>query len=498
VSQTERVLVLVRGSRDAELTQELLARAGFECMVCRGVDELCSAIVEGAGAALLAEEVLAPAVVERIATTLRHQPPWSDFPLILFGAVDGRTDLVRVLGNVTFLDRPVRARSMVAAVTGAIRSRRRQYEGRRAIESRDTFLAMLGHELRNPLGAIRLAMAMIDARTPAEARTKEHDIIDRQGKHLTRLVDDLLDVARITHGKVVLKTARLNLVDAVRDAFEAHEARARTHGLKFSLRVAISKVCVDGDRQRLEQVFANLLTNAIKYTPRDGAIIVSVDEEGDDAVVRVDDSGVGISPEMLPRVFDVFAQANRSLDRTEGGIGLGLALVQSIVTLHHGRVEAHSAGAGRGSSFVVRFPRVAGEIAAAEPASSTAAANGAKRIVVVEDSSDIRELLVAILELAGHAVSSAEDGPRGLDAILTSTPDIAFVDLGLPGFDGFELARRARAQGSTARLVAVTGYGQYEDRQHAAAAGFDDHLTKPVVAEDLQRAMQRMDAGNFR
>ncbi|HEY8078719.1 MAG TPA: hybrid sensor histidine kinase/response regulator [Labilithrix sp.] len=486
----ERILVLVRGARDAQVTSDLLARAGIQGFACANVDELCARMEEGAAAALLAEEVLSREAYARLADLLARQPPWSDFPIIVIGAPTGSIDVPRRLGNLTFLERPVRVRSMLAAVSSAIRSRRRQYEARHAIESRDRFLAMLGHELRNPLGAIRLAVAAVDARSKGAPRGRELDIIDRQSKHLARLVDDLLDVARITHGKVVLARARLDLVDAVRDAFESQEARAREHGVSYVYRACASRLWVDGDRQRLEQVFANLLTNAIKYTPRGGVITVSVEREADRGVMSVTDTGVGITPDMIGRVFDVFAQSNRSLDRTEGGIGLGLAVVRSIVSLHGGTVRAESGGPGRGSSFTVELPLTT---AAQPPAPSTRAlaADGdeARRIVVIEDSPDIRELLVTLLELAGHEVTIAEDGPQGLACILASDPDVAFVDLGLPGFDGLEVARRARAAGSTARLVAVTGYGQSQDRKLAIEAGFDAHLTKPVGDQDLRRAM---------
>jgi signal transduction histidine kinase len=489
----ERVLVLVRGARDGALTAQLLGEAGFAASVCANVGELCARIEEGAGAALLAEEVLAGDVVARLGETLSRQPPWSDFPVIIFGGGKGavapaQDDDMRVLGNVTFLDRPVRTRSMLASVHAAIRSRRRQYEARTAIDSRDRFLAMLGHELRNPVGAIRLASAMLDKKTPAPPR--ELAIIGRQSTHLARLVDDLLDVARVTHGKVVLKLEEVDLVQVVHGAFEAHEARARERGLSYELRAPPCVIGVNGDRQRLEQVLANLLTNALKYTPPGGAVTVTVRAEGASAEVEVTDTGIGIAPEMLGRVFDAFAQADRALDRAEGGIGLGLALVRSVVQLHGGAVEASSEGPGRGSSFLVRIPRIETQPVARASGPRLEPRSCGKRVVVVEDSADIRELLVDMLAEDGHDVSCADDGPHGLEEILRVTPDVAFVDVGLPGFDGFELARRARASGSTARLVAVTGYGQPEDRRHAFDAGFDDHLTKPVGESDLQRAMQ--------
>ncbi len=493
---SERVLVLVRGSRNAQLTCDLLSHAGVETAVCSSVADLVDKIGEGAAAVLVQEEVfsegqsLAPLV-----EALRHQPPWSDLPIVMFSAhadakARGTDELALLLGNATFLDRPVRTRSMLASVHAAIRSRRRQYEARRAIEARDAFLAMLGHELRNPLGAIRLASAVLQKKTPDGTLPRELAVIDRQARHLTRLVDDLLDVARVTKGKVMLRRERLNLVEVARSAFEAQEARAHDRGLRYELRATQDAVWVEGDRQRLEQVFSNLITNAIKYTRRGGAIDVSIGSARDDAVVTVTDTGVGIAPDMIRRLFEAFAQADRTLDRAEGGIGLGLTLVRSLVELHGGTVEGTSEGLNRGSSFTVRLP--VAECAVAVPTGSTPALEGnapPRRVVVVEDNEDLRELLVEVLQQHGHDVSCAEDGPGGLEMLVKLAPEIAFIDLGLPGLDGLEVARRARACGLRSTLVAITGYGQPEDRARAFDAGFDDHLTKPVVDSDLHRVL---------
>ena len=498
-NSSERILVLVRGLRDAELTFAVLGRAAFEVLICSSVNELVERMRQGAGAALLEEEVVAPdAAIAALAESLREQPPWSDFPIIVFSTAGGSerggtADLARLLGNVTFLERPIRIRSMVASVHAAIRSRRRQYEARRAIEARDTFLAMLGHELRNPLGAIRLATAMLERKVPPGSFPKEFAIIERQAQHLTRLVDDLLDVARVTQGKVTLARERLNVVEVARFAFEAQEVQAHQHGLSYAFSASPDVVSVEGDRQRLEQVFGNLITNAIKYTPRGGAIRLSVEREGDEAVVRVSDTGLGIAPEMVGHLFEAFAQADRTLARTEGGIGLGLALVRNLVQLHSGKVDGVSEGPNRGSLFTVRLP-AAKEVVPLPMASNGAVPGGgpSRRVVVVEDAADIRELLAELLKHEGHQVSCAEDGPGGLATVLALGPDVAFIDIGLPGFDGLELARRARASGSRATLVAVTGYGQPEDRADAMDAGFDDHLTKPVVDLDVRRVMQRV------
>lgn len=497
MSLYDRVLVYIRGARDSRLTGELLVRDGLDAHLCNDIQQLCSELERGAAVALIAEECLSSEAVQQLAKHLEGQPPWSDFPFVIFGApgaissVRSSGDALRVLGNVIFLDRPIQVRSMLASVHAARRSRQRQYEARRAIESRDAFLAMLGHELRNPLGAIRLAAILLDEKHSDSNAPKELKVIERQSRHLTRLVDDLLDVARVTHGKVVLQRDALNLGDVLQNAFDALEGRAQARQLSYEFCPSETKLCVHGDRHRLEQVFTNLLANAVKYTPAGGAIRVEARAENGAAVVVVTDTGIGLTPEMRERAFDAFTQADHSLERSDGGIGLGLALARSIVHLHGGTVEAQSAGIGHGSSFVVRLPLIRQVSADAnQPRAQRSDGPDVKRVVVVEDSEDIRELLVELLKANGHEVAAAENGPEGLEQILTFEPQVAFVDIGLPGFDGFELARRARASGCKARLVAVTGYGQADDKRRATDSGFDEHLTKPVMDTDIQRALQ--------
>lgn len=294
----------------------------------------------------------------------------------------------------------------------------------------------------------------------------------------------------MTYGKVAFKRAPLELNEVLRGCVQPveHEAHARGHAL--TLTPSSKPLFISGDRDRLEQVFGNLLTNAVKYTPPAGTIKVTVERERDQALVRVVDSGVGIESHMLTRVFDLFAQADRSLDRAQGGMGLGLTLVQSLVRLHDGQIEARSKGLGRGSEFRVQLPIAHEESEGVEPETPTASDAGARRIVVVEDHEDIRCMLEELLVRRGHEVTSVSDGPAGVARILATMPDIAFVDVGLPGFDGFEVARQVRSRaGKRIHLVAVTGYGQLDDRARALAAGFDQQLTKPVRLEDIEAAM---------
>jgi signal transduction histidine kinase/CheY-like chemotaxis protein len=505
----EQVVVLAPSGRDAKLTVDLLGRDGVAAAVCADVDGLCLRVEAGrVSAALIAEEALGPRALARIGEALRVQPPWSDLPVVVFGAAsrDGgksvEDERLLALGNVTFLDRPVQVRTMLAAVRASLRARRRQHEARRAIEARDQFLAMLGHELRNPLGAIRMACELFAMTTTEAQRQRNLAIIDRQSRHLGRLVDDLLDVSRVTAGKIVLQSERLDLVELVRGCFQAIEPTARAQQIDCALDAPPGPLPVRGDRVRLDQVFNNLLTNAVKYTPRGGAVRVGLRREGGAALVTFADSGVGIAPEMLERVFELFAQADHSLARSQGGMGLGLTLARNLARLHGGDIEASSEGAGRGSTFTVRLPAeppeppaaAAGRAPAARDGSATAkGAEGARRIVVVDDNEDIRESFAMILGLLGHDVVTADDGPAGVARIVGERPEIAFVDLGLPGFDGYELARRVRAAcGGAPRLVAVSGYGQPEDQRRSAEAGFDAHLTKPVGDRELRAVMASM------
>jgi signal transduction histidine kinase/ActR/RegA family two-component response regulator len=492
----QRLLIFVRGLHEGKLTARLLQEAGLTSELCMNTSELRTKLKEGAGALLLAEETLGDETRRVLADQLSQQPAWSDLPVLVFSAAahpdHPRASAGAALGNVTFLDRPVHTRTMIAAVHAALRSRQRQYEARCAIESRDAFLAMLGHELRNPLSAITLALAALERKTPTGPRPAEHAVMERQLKHLVRLVDELLDVARVTRGKVVVERRRVDLAEITKAAFEAYELRARERELAYHLNLAERPLYVMGDRQRLEQVLGNLLANAVKYTALGGRIDVDVFAEGQSARVAVTDNGVGLVPEMLGRVFAPFAQVDSSLDRSQGGLGLGLALVQSLISLHGGEVHASSPGLGRGCRFEIQLPRAPeSPPRPVELAPPSVIPASPLKVVVVEDNQDVRELFVQSLATTGHSVACAADGPSGLETLLAFRPDVAFVDVGLPGFDGYEVARRARAAGSRSRLVALTGYGQSTDKQRAVEAGFDEHLVKPVLDDDLRRSLER-------
>ncbi|HET9226202.1 MAG TPA: ATP-binding protein [Thermoanaerobaculia bacterium] len=508
-----RVLILAPTGRDAILASQILGNMGLACHPCANEDDLCREIGEGAAVAILAEEALHPWTVNSLLNALGRQGPWSDLPLIVFTRGERSSESILEalgpLGNATVLERPVRVSTLVSAVKAGLRARRRQYEVRdllvrqaEADRRKDEFLAMLGHELRNPLAAIRNALWLLEeAASGGEREARQRDVIDRQTHHLVRMVDDLLDVSRVTRGKISLQHQAVNLGDLVQRCLAELGMRRLAEAHELTLDVRTEPVCVLGDPVRLEQVVCNLLHNAVKYTPRGGAISASVAEEEGQAVIRVRDTGLGISRDMLGKIFEPFTQVESSRKRSEGGLGLGLPLVRSLVELHGGMVKAHSAGQGLGSEFVVRLPLLpfgaeAVQLPEAPPRGEEAADSARLRILVVEDNHDGRESLRDLLELWGHEVETAANGPDGVDAALSSLPDVALIDIGLPGLDGNEVAQRIRAalDGDTMALIAMTGYGQPEDRRRALQAGFDAYLVKPVDPDDLARTLQEIGA----
>lgn len=381
----------------------------------------------------------------------------------------------------------VREALVQSSVLTAERAREREQRlaADAANRAKDEFLAMLGHELRNPLGSIATAAHVLTKTGADSARaTRAIEIIRRQVAHLGRLVDDVFDVSRVIAGKVSLDRHPVDLAAVVRHSVDGLRAAGRL--AEHPLGVDAEPVWVDADDMRLEQVIANLVTNAVKYSPAGAPIRVTVRPDEQGAVLRVEDRGIGIPPELLPRIFNLFVQGDQELDRPAGGLGIGLTLVRRLVELQGGTIEASSAGPGSGSTFSVRLPRVAPPVSVRAP--DTGAARPApRRVLVVEDNPDAREMLRHWLELDGHQVFEAEDGRRAVELALTTDVDVALVDLGLPGIDGYEVARqvRAHARGRSLRLIAVTGYGQEDDRRRTVEVGFDAHVVKPIDPERL-------------
>jgi PAS domain S-box-containing protein len=348
-----------------------------------------------------------------------------------------------------------------------------------ANRAKDEFLATLSHELRNPLGAIVSALAALERRdAPDEVTSRLRQIIQRQADHLGRLVDDLLDVARATAGKIELSRQPLDLSELVGGCVRVLRTSGRARQHRVTLRA--ESVVVNADVTRLAQIVANMLDNAVKFTPSGGNVDIDVQREGEQALLRVTDTGIGIAPEMLSRVFELFAQGDQPIDRRAGGLGIGLTLSRRLVELHGGTITVESEGRGRGAQFTVRLPVETVATPAPRPIEPTPERR--RNILIVEDSDDARESLRLLLESLGHRVIEASDGQRGLALALQHRPDVVLIDLGLPGLDGYEVARALRStpEGNTTALIAVTGYGQQDDRRRSKEAGFDAHLVKPV------------------
>jgi signal transduction histidine kinase/CheY-like chemotaxis protein len=366
---------------------------------------------------------------------------------------------------------------------------------------KDEFLATLAHELRNPLAPIRnsleiLKIPRIDATTAQQTR----DMMERQVHHLVRLVDDLLDVSRVMRGKIELRKEPLEFATVLARAVETAKPLIEVQEHQLEISVSQESLLLDADPVRLAQVVGNLLTNSAKYTEANGHIWLTARREEDWAVLQVRDTGIGIAPEMLPHVFELFVQADHSSTKAQGGLGIGLTLVKNLVEMHGGTVEAHSAGLGKGSEFVVRLPLMAlrtekpDDEEFTEPDQETP--KSSRRLLVVDDNHDAAQSLALLLRLKGHEVRVANDGPSALEIASSFPPDMIFLDIGMPGMDGYEVARRLRQQAGLEKvvLVALTGWGQQEDRRRSREAGFDHHLVKPAEAKVLEDLLAELNA----
>lgn len=505
-----RLLVMPPTVRDGGITVELLSGAGIETCLCHSLQQMVDELAMGAAAILVGEEHVTGALKAPIQTWLSRQPPWSDLPILILtrpGADSpDSTEAWRTLGNVTLLERPTRVTTLLSAAQTAIRARSRQYQIRGHLAERikseqalrtadrrkDEFLATLGHELRNPLAPIlnsleimKLAGAFDDSRSQQACA-----VMERQIHHLNRLVDDLLEVSRITRGIIEVKKEPLDLAAILKAAIET--SRPVLDNMRHELKVELADdaMCVGGDPVRLTQVFANLLNNAAKYTNHGGRITISSHTEGKQAIISVKDNGIGIAPAVLPQVFDMFMQVDRSTRRSQGGLGIGLTLVRSLVAMHGGSVEARSDGPGLGSEFIVRLPMMVApsltqlENRRLEPLP-------ARRILIVDDSRDGGESLAMLLRVLGADVALAHSGRTALESVESFKPDVVLLDIGMPGMDGYEVARRIRANPASRHisLIALTGWGQDEDRKRSVAAGFNHHLVKPADIEQLRQLL---------
>lgn len=461
---------------------------------------------------------------------LREKPGLGDVPVIVHSATYDEAEcrtLVDSLGGISVLPKPAEPEALMAAVArllgGVVPERpapdvllerehtrlvhTKLFEKLEELEQanrrlqdmarrKDEFLALLAHELRNPLGPMRNALhALARAEDDPATRERLQEMMGRQLTHLEHLIHDILDMARLTRGRIQLRKQRLDLVRAVRDVAEDRRPTFESASLSLEVRTPDTPRWVRGDPTRLTQVVANLLDNALKFTPAGGQVTVEISDaaDGRQAQIRVGDTGLGIEPDLLQRVFEPFAQGDRSLDRALGGLGLGLPMVRGLVELHGGQVRAESEGPGRGAHFLVSLPLLVDPPGQPTPPPEAAdPQRSGLKILVVEDNRDAAESLRMVLELSDHRVDVAFTGSTGLDVARRELPDVMICDLGLPGMDGFSVARAVRSDPrlSETRMIAVTGYGSEEDRRRSREAGFDEHLTKPVDPLRLLQLLQ--------
>lgn len=500
-----RVLLRMATSRDARMTNDVLARSGIQGLTCADMAELAAELPRGAGAVIVAEETLVGAGHAILQQALAGQPQWSDLAVLVLARTGADsaaiTRAMQQLPNVAFIERPARVATLVSAARSNLRARQRQYEVRtllqdlRRIDQRRTeFLATLAHELRNPLAPLRTTLELLAyPHLEPGALGRLQDVMRRQVDHMVRLVDDLMEVSRVTRGKVDLRMQPVRIDAVIAEAIDFSRPQIEAAGHSLALHPASEALMVNGDAVRLTQVFSNLLNNAAKYTPRGGRIDITVRRAQESVVVDVRDNGVGLPAEMLKAVFEMFVQVSETSKAAQGGLGIGLTLVQSLVHLHGGSVLAHSPGVGHGTTFTVRLPLLTSASTAAPlpakaphapaPAPSLAGLS----VLVVDDNHDAADSLAELLRTCGAKVLVAYGGQQALRLTEDAAIQVAILDIGMPGMDGLTLAThlRARPGGRALTLIAVTGWGQPRDRQRLAAAGFDHHLLKPVDAEQL-------------
>jgi signal transduction histidine kinase len=492
-----RLLMLPATPKDGATTRDLLWRAGIETEICDSVRVIAQEVRRGAAAVLIPEEAIELAS-RLLSLEIAQQPPWSDLPVLVLtrqGAESADATLaVSALGNVTLLERPIRVATLVSTVRTALRARERQYQIRRQLaelreadQRKDEFLATLGHELRNPLSPLVTSLELLKLAAPTDPGVaRAVGVMQRQASHLVRLVDDLLAVSRITRGLIEVQREPVDLAEVLAAAVETSRPVIEASEHHLTVTVPDEPMIVLGDSVRLTQVFANLLNNASKYTDPGGSIELTLSQVSHTAFVTVRDNGIGIDREHLTSVFDMFTQVSRSDRRTQGGLGIGLTLVRSLVALHGGTVTALSEGRGRGSTFEVRLPL------AVVNAPGPHATDGHKgfagcRVLVVDDNQDATETLQMLLESLGAIVASAANGREALAQFERFAPEVVLLDIGMPGMDGCEVARRIRMlpAGRRTPLIAVTGWGQQEDIRRCFEAGFDHHLVKPLDVDRL-------------
>ena len=536
-SENERVMVIAPLGRDATAIADLLNANGFAASICAELSTNTDALV-AAGALIMTEEALEFAQIGYLLAALQNQPPWSELPVIILTS-GGRSRLTQLLDvaaraarSATLLERPIATDTLLRAINVALRSRRRQYEVRDLIfeqqriqeklekneeqlrmllarerglrqaadeanRLKDEFLATISHELRNPLnvmlGYSELLLRMDEIKQSSQL-SQMSEALRRNALAQSYLIRDLLELSRLRSGKLTLNLETVSFATAINNAIETVRADANTKSISIDLALPISPIFLEGDPLRLEQIIWNLLSNSVKFTDAGGKIRVALDREDGDAVLTVEDTGQGIHPAFLPRVFDMFRQGDTRANRQHSGLGIGLALVQQLVRLHKGSVEAFSEGLGKGTTFTIRLPAkrelaaTTGDETMLDPLEGL---NGL-RVLAVDDDEDNTSLLRQLLELSGAQVLTANSGPTALALAANSDVDIVLSDISMPGMDGFEFVRQLRKVNGkeNIRVIALTGFGRRDDVEQARNEGFVAHLTKPIDFDKLIKMLQ--------
>jgi signal transduction histidine kinase len=517
-----RALIVAPTRRDAEVTRELLAKAKVACQLCSTIEQATVEIARGAGALLLTDSVVTPAGIDELMLSLQTQPTWSDLPIVLLIQAGGRrspqvSKLLRESSNVVLLERPAPTQTVVSSIQAALRARQRQYQIRdqneerlrlleseqaarhdaeRASHMKDEFLATLSHELRTPLNAIfgwtqLLKLGSRDQAFIDEAVT----VIDRNVRAQTQLIDDLLDMSRVISGKIRLKVAPVELAAVVDAALDAVKPAIDAKGIRIEKVVDPHVGLVSGDFNRLQQVLWNLLTNAVKFTPKEGKVQIIVERIDSHAQIAVSDTGQGIDSEFLPYLFQRFSQADGSIKRQYGGLGLGLSIVKSLVELHGGSIRAESVGKDCGATFVIRLPLrvVRSSNKKLQPVASNSVLNDEQeplkvrgiKVLIVDDEPDARELVRRFL-VEHHAIAEvAASSDEAQELLRTFQPDVIVSDIGMPAQDGYDFMRAARKSGIRSPAIALTAFARSEDRLRSIQAGYQAHLPKPVEPAEL-------------
>ena len=523
-----RILIAAPVGRDAPAIVELLEAHGYLAQICRGLDDAGAQLEQGAGALLLTEEALERERIAELLPRLDRQPAWSELPVIILTTAGERSAnrldrIAAAAGGVTLLERPLGAGTLLRSIEVALRSRRRQYQVRDLLEAqlaretalrdseerlrlavaalrdtdrrKDAFLATLSHELRNPLAPIRNAAEVLASPrlTPMQLRWTQ-SVIQRQAAHMASLLDDLLELTRITQGKLQLRKQACSIQGIVEAAVETARPLLEKKQHELHIRVPGDIPPFIGDPVRLAQAISNLLTNAAKYTDAGGHIELSA-ELDERLTIIVEDNGIGIPAEQLTGLFTMFSQVPSAIGRSEGGLGVGLALVKGLAELHQGTVEVQSDGPGRGSRFIIALPFEAAperETGAEEAPSATS--SGELRVLIADDNRDAADSLSMLLSMDGYEVRTVYGGHAAVSAAATFRPDVALLDIGMPELDGYATAAaiRQRRGGVDTYLIAITGWGQQEDKRRALEAGFAAHVTKPVDPNVLRNLLRKL------